>query len=137
IPRIPIIGSNVNKHVEWAKNWLRQLKATKPHVLDRYLTKKSYTDGDVLVIGKHKFNLSIQKVTRQSGSIRYDKNGQLNINIPDIDGYDEQKLIQSLIIRFAQNYFLPFIIDKVNYYNHRYFKKSIEKVRLKYNKTNW
>lgn len=137
IPKIPLIGTNVDKHVEWAANWLRQLKATKPHVFERYQSKKQYQDGTIYTIGKHQFILNINRENRQNGTIQYDKKGGLNIVIPNREGYDEQKLIQSLIIKFAQNYFLPIIIERVNYYNSRYFKKPIENIRLKYNKSNW
>lgn len=136
IPKIPLIGSNVNKHVEWAKNWLIKLKITKPHVFDKYLVDKKYVDGEVFVMGKHRFLLNINKTNRKSGSIQF-KNGCLFIQLPDMDGYDEQKLIRSLLIKFAQNYFSPIIIDRVNYYNAKYFNKPIQQVRLKYNKSNW
>ncbi len=136
IPKIPIFGANVQKHVEWAKNWLLELKATKPHVLDKYLSKKEYRDGDTFTIGKHQFSLNIRKAPLNTGSIRH-QNGQLDIVIPDMGGYDEQEFIRSLIIKFAQNYFLPIIIERVNYFNLRYFKKPIQNVRLKYNKSNW
>jgi predicted metal-dependent hydrolase len=136
IPKIPLIGANVNKHVEWAKNWLLELKTSKPHVLDKYLGAKQYVDGDILVMGKHQFPLKIQKTNRQSGTIQY-KNGSLNIVLPGMNGYDEQKLIRTLLIKFAQNYFLPIIIERVTHYNTTYFKKPIQQVRLKYNKSNW
>jgi predicted metal-dependent hydrolase len=137
IPKIPLTGTNIDKHVEWAKNWLRQLKATKPHVLERYQSKKQYQDGAIYTIGKHEFVLNIKRENRQSGTIQYDFKGGLNIVIPNKDSYDEQLFIQSLIIKFAQTYFLPFIIERVTYYNVQYFKKPIENIRLKYNKSNW
>ncbi|MCZ2100721.1 MAG: M48 family metallopeptidase [Chitinophagales bacterium] len=136
IPKVPFFGANIQKHVDWAKNWLQQLKAVKPHVLDKYLPKKAYRNGDLFIIGKHQFYLNIQHAARKSGSIQY-KDDHLYLVIPDMPGYDEQKLIRSLLIKFAQNHFLPIIIDRVNYYNRRYFKKPIQQVRLKYNKSNW
>ncbi len=60
IPKIPFFGSSVDKHVEWAKNWLRQLKASKPHVLDKYLNFKNYQDGDIFEMGKQRFLLEIR-----------------------------------------------------------------------------
>jgi len=137
IPKIPFFGSSVDKHVEWAKNWLRQLKASKPHVLDKYLNFKNYQDGDIFEMGKQRFLLEISKTNRESGYIKLQNEGVLKIELPDQAQYDEQKLIKSLLIKFAQKYFLPEIIRKVKYYNDTYFHKPINSVRLKYNKSNW
>ncbi|KXK39713.1 MAG: metal-dependent hydrolase [Bacteroidetes bacterium OLB9] len=137
VPKIPFFKADIAKHVEWARTWLQQLKAKKPHALERYQQLRIYQDGDQLTIGMHQFLLSIEKVKAESGRIRYEKDHRLVIRIPDKTDYDEQKLIKSLIIKFAQNYFLPMITQKVNYYNQRYFHKSINSIRLKYNKSNW
>ena len=51
--------------------------------------------------------------------------------------YDEQKLISKLLIKFAQKFFLPAIQKKVLFYNEKYFKKPINDIKLKYNKSNW
>lgn len=137
IPKIPFFGGNVDKHVEWAKTWLRQLKSTKPHVLDKYLNLKSYRDGDIFEMGQQRFLLDITKTDRDSGYIKLQKEGILKIETPDKAHYDEQKLIKSLLIKFAQKYFLPDITKKVKHYNDAYFQKPINSVRLKYNKSNW
>lgn len=137
IPKIPFFGSSVDKHVEWAKNWLKQLKITKPHVLDKYLNLKSYKDGDIFDIGNQRFLLDISMADRDSGYIKLQKEGVLKIEIPHKTQYDQQKLIKSLLIKFAQKYFLPEITKKVKYYNDTYFHKPINSVRLKYNKSNW
>ncbi len=137
VPKIPFFGTNIPKHVEWAKNWLKQLKATKPHVLDKYLSKKEYEDGQVWLIGKHVFNLTIQLENKENGSIKLTKDKVLKISIPERNDYDHQKLIRSLLIKFAQKYFLPIITERVNHYNQTFFKQQINGVRLKYNKSNW
>lgn len=137
VPKVPFFGSGVDKHVEWAKNWLRQLKAQKPHVLDKYLQLKKYYDGDIFVIGQQNFLLDISKVERESGYIKLQSEGVLKLELPNNIGYDEQKLIKSLLIKFGQKYFLPEIIKKVKYYNDTYFQMPINSVRLKYNKSNW
>lgn len=137
VPKVPFFGSSVEKHVEWAKNWLRQLKASKPHVLDKYLNYKKYVDGQIFEINGQKFLLQISKVDRDSGYIKLLAEGVIKIEIPDNPIYDDQKLIKNLLIKFAQKYFLPLIIKKVKHYNDNFFHKPINSVRLKYNKSNW
>ncbi len=137
VPKVFLFGSNIEKHVEWAKKWLVQLKATKPQVLDRYLKLRKYVDGETFAIGGQNFLLEIRETDRESGYIKLLKEGILKIEIPEKVGYDRQKLLRSLIIKFAQKYFLADITKRVLYYNEKYFQKEISSVRLKYNKSNW
>ncbi len=137
VPKALFLKTNVEKHVEWAKNWLKQLKSSKPQVLDRYLGLKKYEDGDIFTIGGQGFLLEISEATRESGFIKLQKEGVLCIIIPDKENYDRQKLLKSLLIKFTQKYFLPEINRKVKYFNDLYFQKNISNVRLKYNKSNW
>lgn len=139
ILRVPkqLFGSGLEKHVNWASNWLRELKATKPAVLDRYLEKRKYVDGDIFRIGGQKFFLEIAEKETQSGIIKLMHEGVLRITLPSQSGYNRQKLIKSLLIRFSQRYFLADMQRRVDYFNSRYFQKEIESVRLKYNTSNW
>ncbi|MBK9734018.1 MAG: M48 family metallopeptidase [Saprospiraceae bacterium] len=137
VPKAFLFTSNVNKHVEWASNWLRQLKATKPTLLDRYVNLKVYNDGDIFKIGGLNFLLEIISSDKESGSIKLQKEGILKIDIPSKGNYDSHKLIKNLLIKFSQKYFLKHITERVNYYNSNYFNKPINSVRLKYNTSNW
>jgi len=137
IPKAVLFKTNVDKHIEWASNWLRQLKLSKPEILNRYTNHKTYIDGDIFSIGNQRFFMEISKSKKETGSIKLQKEGVLQIDIPDSDDYDVQKLIKNLLIKFTQKYFLPRITERVNYYNTLFFKKQINSVRLKYNKSNW
>ncbi len=137
IPKATLFKTNVDKHIEWASNWLRQLKVSKPEILNRYSNQKTYNDGEIFSIGNQRFFMEISRSNKETGSIKLQKEGVLKIQIPDSENYDAQKLIKSLLIKFAQKYFLPQITERVNYYNTLFFKKPINSVRLKYNKSNW
>ncbi len=137
IPKAVLFKTNVDRHIEWASNWLRQLKLSKPEILNRYTNHKTYNDGDIFSIGNQRFFMEISKSKKETGSIKLQKEGVLQIDIPDSDDYDVQKLIKNLLIKFTQKYFLPKITERVNYYNTLFFKEQINSVRLKYNKSNW
>ncbi len=137
IPKAIIFNTNINKHVEWATSWLKELKSKKPTVLEKYTLKKEYFNQQEFHIGGKVFTLQITESNRESGTIKLIKDNILTINIPLSQDYDKQKLIKDLLIKFCQNYFLPEIAKKVNHYNHLYFQKKINGVRLKYNKSNW
>lgn len=139
ILRVPLqlFGSDYSQHVTWASNWLRQLKITKPGVLERYLEKKHYADGDVFSIGGQHFLLEFIEKDTPSGIIKLMHEGVLRVTLPTQTGYNRQKLIKNLLIRFSQRYFLSDMHRRVHYFNDRYFNKEIESVRLKYNTSNW
>ena len=137
IPKTMFLSSNINKHLEWASQWLLNLKSKKPEILQRYVGLKEYKDEDYFTIGSQKFFLEIEKSNRESGHIKLNQEGVLRIQIHQTGNYDEQKLIKNLLIKFCQKYFLPTITERVHYYNNLYFKKQINGVRLKYNKSNW
>lgn len=137
IPKGLFFNANVEKHLDWATGWLRQLKIKKPGVLDRYLSLKEYANGTIFSIGKQGFLLDIRESSRASGTIRLQEEGVLLIQLPDKGQYDRQKLIKRLLITFCQHYFLPAITAKVHYFNSRYFQKPVNEVRLKYNTSNW
>ncbi|MFZ1748579.1 MAG: YgjP-like metallopeptidase domain-containing protein [Saprospiraceae bacterium] len=137
IPKPLLFGPEVDKHIKWATNWIQQLKASKPEVLDRFTQKRVYEDGDIFAIGGQNFLLDIKKVDRDSGHVKLLKEGIIAIEIPESPNYDESKLIKKLLIKFAQKYFLSLFIEKVNFYNQKYFQKPISGVRLKYNISNW
>ncbi|MBK8347354.1 MAG: hypothetical protein IPL08_06895 [Saprospiraceae bacterium] len=105
VPKVFLFGSNIEKHVEWAKKWLVQLKATKPQVLDRYLKLRKYVDGETFAIGGQNFLLKSRN--RQGERVYQIIEGRYFENRDSRKvGYDRQKLLRSLIIKFAQKYFL-------------------------------
>lgn len=137
IPKAILFKTNIEKHIDWATSWLKDLKYKKPSVFERYTLKKEYVHNQQFHIGGKIFTLHITESQRQSGLIKLHKEDILLIELPSMGQYDRQKLIKDLLIKFSQNYFLPDIIKKVNHFNVKYFNKPINGVRLKYNKSNW
>lgn len=137
IPKAILLSTNIEKHVQWATSWLKELKSKKPSVFDRYTLIKEYHHNKWFNIGGKAFLLQINEANRASGAIRLSGENILDIKIPSGDNYDKQKLIKELLIKFTQNYFFPKIVEKVKYFNEKYFQKTINDIRLKYNKTNW
>lgn len=137
IPKGVIFGPSIEKHITWATSWLRQLRAKRPEVLDRYLGVKEYKDGHVFAIGGRSFVLDIGYEERESGYIKLEEDARLKLKLPARRNYDEQKLIRSLLIKFCQKYFLKDMHQRVDYYNRTYFGKEIGSVKLKYNRSNW
>lgn len=137
VPKRPFFKTDIEPHIHWAKQWLIQLRQTKPKILDRYLAAKEYENGQIFEIGGIRFLLNIQESDRQTGHIKLEHEAELKITVPNHKSYDKQKLIKTLLIKFSQKYFLPVIYKKVEYFNSQYIHQDIGDVRLKYNKSNW
>jgi predicted metal-dependent hydrolase len=137
VPKVFLFGSQVQKHLDWAVKWIRDLKMAKPHILDKYTKVKVYHDGDTFVIGSHSFRLEIIKTNTATGSIKYLSENLLRLSIPHSEDYDQQKLIKKLLIKFFQKFFQRKIAERVKYFNDLYFQKPINSIKLKYNKSNW
>ena len=137
IPKAILFNTNVEKHVDWATHWLKELKMKKPSIFEKYTLKREYHHGQSFLMGGKTFLLDIRESPRISGSVKLIQAETIRLELPQRQDYDKQKLIKDLLIKFAQNYFMPEIIKKVNHFNSRFFNKPINGVRLKYNKSNW
>jgi predicted metal-dependent hydrolase len=137
LPYQNIFQSDIESRLIWLQEWLHRLHQSKPGVLDKYKSKRSYESGDTFEIGSDIFRLEITFEEQESGKIRLKADKVLLISVPQNLRYDQQKLIRQLLIKFSQKYFLPYISSRVHYYNTKYFGKEINGVRLKYNKSNW
>jgi hypothetical protein len=131
-----MIESEVKSKIDWAVKWLKDLKVKKPELLAKYTQKKQYLDGQSWAIAGHDFILRIQEIQSSSGKINI-KGSEIFISIPNSEDYDKQKLIKNLLIKICQKVFKPYLIRRVEFYNHRYFHKEINDVKLKYNSSNW
>jgi predicted metal-dependent hydrolase len=137
VPKAFLIKTDVKKHLDWAINWIKNLQISQPNVLDKYKQLKLYSDGDVFIMGRHSFTISILLEDRETGKIKLINDQILQLSIPTKGDYNQQKLIKNLLIKFSQRYFQSLISERVNYYNDLYFQKPINSVKLKYNKSNW
>jgi predicted metal-dependent hydrolase len=137
IPKSMFFGSDVNKHVDWAVNWIKSLKVSKPNALNKYTQSKRYENGSLLAIGGHQFVLAIERYNGGNGHIKLRVDNELHIRIPNRDDYDDQKLIKKLMIKFCQGFFQKDIEARVDHFNDLYFHKDINQIRLKYNSSNW
>jgi hypothetical protein len=99
----------VDKHVEWASNWLRQLKASKPHVLDIDIPNLKNICKTVisLTMGGQRFLTgNLQSLIGKVGHIKLQKEGVLKIDIAQFKfNMMSKNLLKTLLIKFASEIF--------------------------------
>jgi predicted metal-dependent hydrolase len=139
ILRVPknLFQDHVQTYLNWASSWLHKMDAQKPNVLLRYVLVKKYQDGDKLEIGNTNFVLRITASGGETAKIKLISPGELALSVPEIKGADPQKIIKSLLSKFACRYFVKAITERVHYYNNLHFRQPVNGIRLKYNKSNW
>jgi len=118
-----------------ARQWIVDTFKKKPRLLDQYVISR-YTDRTITVLDET-FDIKVNKVAAKSGSIRV-KGKSCLLTVPeDMQIFDESRLIKRLLSRGLSSKYLPVIKNEVETVNAQYFKKKINSVRLKYNKSNW
>lgn len=136
IPKGIIFKPDVQKHLVWLENWLKDLETNKPHILNKYVPSKRYDHGDELVILGQVYRLDIVNTDKDEARITV-KDAVIHIELPAKNGYDSQAVIRHLLIKICQKHFKPALTKRVKMINDTFFGKEINFVRLKYNKSNW
>ncbi|MFZ1704824.1 MAG: M48 family metallopeptidase [Saprospiraceae bacterium] len=136
IPKI-VFRNQLDKHVQWAENWLKQIQSQKPQALLRYISVRTYQHEDNITIGGKTFILHLEYHEKKIATIKLLDQNVLCISIPSTSGVDRQKVIKHVLSRFFCKFLLPLLRQRVVYFNDTYFNQKFQDIRLKYNKSNW
>ena len=132
--RLPIYLRPSRKlaEIEKAKEWLAFKLNEKPEIAKRF-RMKSYASGDLLQVGDRRYALDItyRQAKTNSGSLK-DQTIYLRLD-PD----SAPLKIKQLLSRIIAQEFHPGIQDRVHALNERFFQKTIQSIKLKYNQSNW
>ncbi len=131
-------ASQLNLEIEKAKKWVAEVYKKKPAVLDIYIPKQ-YDDVSILNIYNESLHVVINHHPRKSGTAKYLAHTKtIVLVIPhDMNDQQETSMVKTLLSRICASIFLPDFEKRVREINDQYFKKEINTVRLKYNKSNW
>jgi len=128
--------SDINKYLEWAKNWIEKQYAEDESFQSMY-TPKTYESGDVFHMRGEEFRLSIIVEDRQSHTAKIKgKVIEIKLSIHDNERHT-QKAIKHLLSRVLSHRYLPVISKRVHELNDKYFGKTINNIKLKYTTSNW
>ncbi len=136
--RVPrgIIKTNIDKGLEFVRQWLSGLSEEKAGVLDR-IAIKSYQSGQLLHVGERTYLLHISYENRASHSAKM-IGGDIYLRLANNSSQEElQRAIKTLLSRLVAKDFFVEIQNRVFYWNDRYFNQNVKGVRLKYTTSNW
>ncbi|MDX1665649.1 MAG: M48 family metallopeptidase [Saprospiraceae bacterium] len=139
ILRLPLLmgRSREQQAIEWARSWFSRKVAKKSGLLERF-RHRAYRSGDQLRVGSRNYHLEIRHENRKTSAARVEEEGKLLIVLspeihPDTADHDFRKLLSRAIARD----FLPEIDALVRSLNRKHFGQPLNRVRLKYNRSNW
>lgn len=136
IPNNPFANISVSQEIDRIKGWLLQVDQKRDGALDR-LAIKEYMDGQSIQVGDRQYRLSVKVEDRKTHSARL-RNGVIELKIAEKDGgANLQQNIKTLLSRVIGNDFLPQITKRVHEINERYFQKTVQSVKLRYNHSRW
>ncbi len=138
--RLPYTAPKEFKHEKliWAKKWILETLTEKPDLAQRWKNKE-YRNGQVF---KTPFkNYSLQLSTnrgRSTGSVYVDGN-QLILSLPKLEptDYYTRDFITGLISRGIAGDVLPEFTERVYAYNKKFYRETINDIRLKYTHSRW
>lgn len=126
----------IDKELSRLYRWVEDHLNSSPDLLKRFL-KRSYSNGDIIIVMGHQFELKIHRESRKTIKSNL-KSNQLSITLPiGLDTHEESILFSKALARFFGRYFQKEVEQKVQKLNRAHFNESINGVYLKNNKSNW
>lgn len=124
------------KHRTRLEKWLHKQHAKREGLFQRY-QKADYQSGDTLRVGQRQYELVLTTENRKTSAGKV-KNGKIILKLSHLlNEQQRSEVLRKLLSRLVGADFLPYITQRVHDLNDRYFKRPIQKVRLKYNHSNW
>ncbi len=124
------------KQLKWFADWVAGQFEKNTHIRSRFWGK-TYQDGDIVEVGDRQYLLKIELCDRKTHSARL-RNGVIHFRLnKEVAWHESQKGIRKLLSRVVGQDFLPDITRRVHWLNQLHFQKSIKKVSLKNNQSNW
>lgn len=125
-----------DQQIEHSKDWLLQKIRKNPSLVSHYFFRQ-YKDGEVLQVGKRRYQLQIEEVDNKRNSASMPEPGFIRIRLSrHIQGDTRWRDVQSLLSRVVAADFMPEIQERVHELNQRHFRKPINGIRLKHNFSN-
>ncbi len=124
------------KHIDHFLKWAKGKLDKNPQLLD-YLPQRQYANGEVLNVGKHTFRINIFYHDNPKSTAKL-FNDQIVLSLArGLSKEAEDSTNSYLVARCLAKFFTPLVTERINELNRKYFGKTINSVKLKYNISNW
>lgn len=136
--RIPLLAfpGSAEKHLQWAKTWIRMQLAKKPALGHRFRFRE-YAHGMPIKTSLKTYRLDIRNEDRVTiGAIVKKDHLILKLPPPPKGGFTTDKIQRAIAKAVAADQH-GWLERKVDQWNDRFFQEDIDSVRLKYVRSKW
>lgn len=136
--RVPLLSlpGSTEKHLQWAKEWIRIQLQKKPALGHRFRFRE-YRQNMPIRTALKEYSLAIKKEDRVTISSKViDHRIVLKVPPPPPGGFTTNTIQRAIANAVAKDQ-LPWLSDKVHYWNDHYFGEKIASIRMKYVQSKW
>ena len=124
------------KHIDHFLKWAKGKLDKNPQLLD-YLPQRRYINGEILNVGKYSFRINVFYHDNPKSTAKL-FNDQIVMNLTrGLSKEVEESTNSYLVARCLSKFFTPIVTERIHELNRKYFGKTINSVKLKYNTSNW
>ncbi|MFN8309894.1 MAG: M48 family metallopeptidase [Chitinophagales bacterium] len=122
----------IDQFLRWAKTRLDK----HPGLLDA-LPQRNYVNGEMLRVGRYDFRINIFYHDQEKSTARL-FGDQIVVSLArGLTKEAEMNTNSYLVAKCLAKFFQPLVSERLHELNRKYFGKTIQTVRLKYNTSNW
>ncbi|MEM6723985.1 MAG: M48 family metallopeptidase [Bacteroidota bacterium] len=114
--------------------WLKEVMEARPERLQHF-AGRNYQNGMLLQVKDRQYTILIKEEDRKTSSAKL-TGETIDIKLART-AQQKQKVIRLLVSRSVAKDWLPFIEERVDYWNDHFFQKEINRIQLKLNHSNW
>lgn len=138
--RIPHAAPKAYKHekLTWAKKWILETLTEKPDLAQRWKNKE-YRSGQIFRTPFKNYELQLTTNKGKSTGTIHVEDTHLILSLPKLaeDEFYTRDFITSLISRGIAGDVMPAFSERVHAYNNKFYKETINDIRLKYTHSRW
>ncbi len=123
---------SIDTLLKWAKNKL----GDKPELLDS-LPQRKYVNGEILQVGEQEFVISIHYHSAANSTAKLFRNNIVLSLAKGLTPESEANACSYLVAKCLCRFFQPLISERLHDFNHRFFKKQLGTVKMKYATSFW
>lgn len=124
------------KQIDLLLKWAKDKLGDKPELLDN-LPQRKYVNGEILKVGAYEFVISIHHHDSPKSSAKIFRNNIVISLAKGLSADAAENTCSYLVAKCLSKFFLPIVTARLQELNDRFFKKTINSVKMKYATSFW
>lgn len=136
ILRVPVLETNIQKHITWFREWVHQQLEENEELKARYKNHQ-IKDGAILTITGRQYQMKLVTTDHQKHIVSL-KEGFITCQISNKDSvFNQQKKIRELLAKVIAADNIHLVRQRVVQLNQLHFQQPIHDIKLTYTQSQW